>query len=100
MSSLNNLLFFPNLSPCKVDSQACKDMMSRVEDLAPYDSTVKATISLLADGTYHTIIAVSAVCGLFESEGKTRLLVTSLKQAQKSIFKVLVDWKKQRFGND
>ncbi len=70
--------------------------MSRVFDLAPSDSDVSASIDVLADGNYHTVIAITAICGSFRSEGKTASLVSSLSQAQQGMLKVLADWKKKR----
>ena len=92
-----SVMYFPNLMPSHYDHPICTKMMSRIDDLAPYDSNIKAIINLLDDGTYHTIIAINAICGYFKSEATTTSLVSSLGQAQQSMLKTLADWKERRF---
>jgi hypothetical protein len=72
--------------------------MSHVDELAPSDSSVNAMINQLADGTFHTIIAIQAACGRFYAEAKTSSLTSSLHQAQKNILKSLATWKNVRFS--
>ena len=88
---------YPNLVPCPVDYPTCSSSMTKVYELAPSDSNVSAFINLLADGTYHTIIAINAIRGPFRSEAKTPTLLSSLQQAQQSMLAILADWKKERF---
>ncbi len=95
-----NVLRFPALMPEPADYPVCNELMTRIRELAPYDSNVHAAIHRLADGTYHTIIAVQAFCGRFQAEAKTLSLVSSVKQAHKSMLAVLVEWKKGRFKSD
>lgn len=75
----------------------CSQIMSNVDDLAPSDSSVNAMINQLADGTFHTIIAIQATCGRFFAEAKTTSLMSSLHQAEKNILKSLASWKNVRF---
>ncbi len=96
---MKNVLSYPSLVPCVEDSMACTGIMSKIDDLAPSDSHINAAINLLADGTYHTIIGINAVCGKFRSEAKTFSLVSSLKQAQRSMLMILAEWKGTRFEN-
>lgn len=95
---MKNILRFPKLKPHQDDYETCNNMMYRIDDLAPYDSHVSAVINLLADGSYHTVIGINALCGKFQSEGKTLSLVSSVKQAHKTMLTVLADWKKNRFN--
>lgn len=71
-------------------------MMSRIDELAPSDSTANAIVNLLADGTYHTVIAISALCGQFKTEAIARSFVSSLTEAQQGMLKALEEWKKVR----
>ena len=96
---MKNSLTYPNVAPDLVDQPACDSILSRIDDLAPSDSHIEAIISLLKDGTYHSIIAINAVCGRFQSEAKTNSLVSSLNQAQRSMLLILSEWKGQRFAN-
>jgi hypothetical protein len=91
-----NVMYFPNLFPSYDDQPVCTKMMSRIDDLAPSDSKTHAIINLLADGTYHTIIAISALCGQFKVEATARSLVSSLKEAQEDMLNTLAEWKRQR----
>lgn len=75
----------------------CSQIMSHVDELAPSDSSVNAMINQLADGTFHTIIAIQAACGRFYAEAKTASLLSSLHQAEKNILKSLASWKNVRF---
>jgi len=93
-------VLYPNLVPTYDDYPTCTAGMYRVFELAPSDSNMRAFINLLADGTYHTIIAINAVCGPFKSEGRTHSLASSLKQAQHSMLTILAHWKKGRFKDD
>ena len=96
---MKNLLFYSGTKPSGADYPECSDIMSKVDDLAPSDSRVDAVINLLTDGTYHTVIAINAITGKFKSEAKTRTLVSSLKQAQRSMLTILAEWKGTRFEN-
>lgn len=75
----------------------CSQIMSHVDELAPSDSSVNAIINQLADGTFHTIIAIQAACGRFYAEAKTASLLSSLHQAERNILKTLANWKNVRF---
>lgn len=76
----------------------CSQIMSNVDELAPSDSSVNAMISQLADGTFHSIIAIQAACGRFYAEAKTSSLLSSLHQAERNILKSLASWKNVRFN--
>jgi len=80
------------------DILKCSQIMSHVDELAPSDSSVNAMINQLADGTFHTIIAIQAACGRFYAEAKNSSLLTSLHQAEKNILKSLASWKNVRFN--
>jgi hypothetical protein len=95
-----NVMYFPKLMPSGDDQPVCTSMMSRIDDLAPYNSNINAIINLLADGTYHTSIAIHAFCGQFNTEATTSSLVSSLGQAQKSMLAELTEWKKRRFQSE
>jgi hypothetical protein len=97
---MKSVLRFPSLVPDKTDYRVCNDMMVRIDDLAPYGSSNNAVIRLLADGSYHTILAVNAMCGRFESEAMTFSLVSSLKKAHKDMLAILADWKTKRFHSE
>ena len=88
--------YFPNLPPSYDDRPICSKMMSRIDDLAPSDSNANAIVNLLADGTYHTVIAISALCGQFKTEAKANSFVSSLSEAQQGMLKTLAEWKKMR----
>lgn len=96
---MKNLISYSKVTPCQDDVPACASIMSKIDDLAPFDSHVDATISLLKDGTFHTVIAITAICGKFKSEAKHQTLVSSLKQAQRSMLTILAEWKDGRFAN-
>ena len=96
---MKNILSYSGTQPSGEDYSECTDIMSKVDDLAPSDSHVDAVIKLLTDGTYHTTIAINAICGNFQSQAKTRTLVSSLKQAQRSMLAILAEWKGTRFEN-
>lgn len=93
----SHTLFFPDLVPSNKDYAVCTNAMTKIFDLAPSDSSVQAFINLLADGTYHTVIAINALIRPFKSEAKTSSLSTSLIQAQQNMLAALADWKKGRF---
>jgi hypothetical protein len=90
-------LRFPDLIPNKSDIRTCKDMMVRIDDLAPYGAHNSAAIKLLADGSYHTVISVNAIAGKFFSEGTTFSLLTSVKKAHSGMLSLLKEWKELRF---
>lgn len=94
---MKNYFKLSNVLPERAEYATCLQIMSNVDDLAPSDSHVNAVISQLADGTYHTIIAIKAACGHFYAEAKTSSLVLSLKHAQKNMLKNLEEWKSLRF---
>jgi len=97
---MDNSLLFPNLAPSVEDYPVCLGIISKVIELAPSDSRIDAAITLVADKTYHTTIAIYALCGQFKSEAKTFSLVTSLRQAQRSMLMILKEWKQNRFKNE
>lgn len=97
---MNNVLRFPNLMPGPCDYQVCKALMYRLDDLAPYDSTTHAAITLLSDGTYRTVIGVNSLIGHFQAKGENSTLLSSMKQAHKNILDTLANWKKGRFTNE
>ncbi len=94
---MKNHLFYTNLAPCAADEQSCSREMARIFDMAPSDSCMVTLINKLADGTYHTVIAIHALCGPFRAEANKISLVLSLKDAQKNMQTTLVEWKKTRF---
>ncbi|MEQ1875070.1 MAG: hypothetical protein ABL958_00395 [Bdellovibrionia bacterium] len=91
-----NVMYFPNLLPSHDDRPVCSNMMSRIDDLAPSDSKTNAIVNLLADGTYHTVIAISALCGQFKTEAKAKSFVSSLTEAQHGMLRTLAEWKQKR----
>lgn len=73
--------------------------MSQIQDLAPSDSSIRAIISKLEDGTHQAIIAIKAVQGDFVAEAKQFGLVQSLNEAREGILDRLTEWKFRRFKN-
>ncbi len=97
---MKNILRFPNLMPSPDDYQVCNAMMFQLDDLAPYDSTTHAAITMLSDGSYQTVIAINALCGRFQARGENPSMLSSIKQAYKNMLDALANWKKERFAYD
>lgn len=87
------------VKPSGDDFYKCNAIMSQIQDLAPSDSTVRAIINKLEDGTHQVIIAIKAVQGDFIAEAKQFDLVQSLNQAREGILDRLTEWKFRRFKN-
>lgn len=94
---MKNYFTKSNIIPNHEDSLQCNHLMSTIDDLAPSDANVNAIINRLADGTYHTYIAIQATCGKFYAEARSGNLMMSLRQAQKEILNSLSSWKGTRF---
>jgi len=97
MSETSDALTFSGLTPSTVDYPICSDILRVIGELAPSDSKIVAAIQLIADDVYHTILTVHGNCGPFQAEAKTKSLVSSLRQAQRSMLTIIADWKTTRF---
>jgi len=75
----------------------CSALMAQIRDSAPSDSSIRALINKLEDGTHQTIINIKAAQGDFISSASQNSLVSSLKEAKEEIMDRLVDWKIRRF---
>ena len=95
---MNKTNFFPGLVPNEADAAECNEIMSVIEDLAPYDANINASITRANGGRFHTVIAINAICGQFKSEAKSLSLLESLKLAQDSMLVILSRWKALRFA--
>ena len=85
--------------PNQEEAMSCNQIMSTIDDLAPSDANVNAVIHRLADGTFHTLIAIQATCGKFYAEAKNGNLLSSLRQAQNNMIHSLDTWKLSRFAH-
>lgn len=99
---MKNYFKLSSVQPGGSEFALCSELMSRVDELAPSDSSVSARISRLADGTYHTLIPIRSADrkfagGQFYAEAKTRSLISSLKAAQAEMLMKLREWKSERF---
>src|SRR5690349_12083665 len=94
---MENQVAFHHFVPKNKDQESCSELISRVDESAPSDSSVTAFVDRLADGTFRTVISVKAVCGKFYSEATNFSLVSSIKQAQQAMLNSLDEWKSRRF---
>ncbi len=94
---MNNRLQFTHFIPSYADRQTFTNHFSMIQDLAPADSTVSMIVNKMADGTFHTIIEIKALCGKFYSEAKEMTSLSSIKTAKNTVLAKILEWKKLRF---
>ncbi len=94
---MQNQLLFKHFSPSYADQQTFTNHFSMIQDLAPADSTVSMIVNKMADGTFHTIIEIKALCGKFYSEAKEITSLASIKTAKNTVLAKILDWKRLRF---
>lgn len=78
--------------------QICMGLMEAIDEMAPSDSWVNANVDRQPDGLYQVRIRVRSSRGRFATEAETFSLVSSFKQAQRSMLRSLDEWKRNRFN--